>query len=69
MQDPILYRKQFHDPYAGLSFARLDYAVGDNLGLPLKNQTMFGIDTDKDGNPLPRAIRRYSFADEYTYRI
>jgi hypothetical protein len=69
MQDPILLRKQFYDPQAGLAFARIDYAVGDNLGLPLKNQNMFGIDTDSDGNPLPRAIKRYSFADEYTYRI
>jgi hypothetical protein len=24
---------------------------------------------DRDGNILPTQIRRYSFADEYTYRI
>ena len=52
-----------------MTFTRLDYAVGDNLGLPVKNSTKFGFDVDNEGNPLPRQIKRYSFADEYTFRI
>ena len=54
---------------AGMGFTRLDMAVGDNLGLPVKNSPKLGIEIDKDGNPLPRQVRRYSFADEYTFRI
>jgi hypothetical protein len=69
MEDPIKFRKVFYHPYAGLNFTRMDYSIGDNLGIPYMDRPMYGIDKDKDGNPLPRAIRRYSFADEYTFRI
>ena len=62
-------RKVFYHPLAGMTFTRLDYAIGDNMGLPVKNSKKFGFDVDKEGNPLPRQIKRYSFADEYTFRI
>jgi hypothetical protein len=46
---------------------------GHNHGLPipdyLKDQGTLGARVDKDGNILPNNIRRYSFEDEYTYRV
>jgi hypothetical protein len=40
----------------------------DKNSLP-GTMSLEGARTDKDGNILPNAIRRYSFEDEYTYRI
>ena len=45
--------------------------VGNNLGLP----NPFGVqykdpyELDSKGHILPTNIRRYDFADEYTFRI
>ena len=52
-----------------MTFTRFDTAIGDNNGKGVHNPDSWNFDVDKDGNPLPRAIRRYPFADEYTFRI
>jgi hypothetical protein len=54
-------------------FSYLASFPGNFYGLPfdewLKAQGTFGGRVDKDGNILPNNIRRYSFEDEYSYRV
>jgi len=54
-----------------MTFTRVASGVGNNAGLP-KTKRMIDEDPirfDAKGNPMPTAVRRYPFADEYTYRI
>lgn len=63
-------RKIFHPPIASLEFTRRDGFVGHNDNLPLPKPLVTPPNrVDAAGNILPNRIRRYSFADEYSYRI
>lgn len=71
-EDPYKLRKIFQFPDASLVFTWLGSFAGDMFGLQKNLPGTMGLPgarTDKDGNILPNAIRRYSFEDEYTYRI
>jgi hypothetical protein len=68
-EDPIWLRKYFHPPSYGMAFTRRNFFTGHNDNLPLPKPQSPPYREDKDGNILPTRIRRYSFADEYTFRI
>ncbi len=73
IEDPTRLRRtfQFHD--ASMVFSYMSSFPGHNNGLPIDNFVIengtLGARFDKDGNVLPNNIRRYSFEDEYTYRV
>jgi hypothetical protein len=63
-------RKVFFAPTAQFQFYRINPFEGHNYGLPPRKVDREPyLKFDKDGNALPTNVRRYPFADEYTYRI
>jgi len=71
-EDPIGWRKKFNVPDAGMQFKFLALdAAGHNFGMikSRRAQITEPFRLDKNGNPIPHHVRRYPFADEYTYRI
>ena len=73
IEDPTRLRRAFQFPDASLVFTHFPSFLGHNQGIPvtetLKRKELFNGRFDKDGNFLPNNIRRYSFEDEYTYRV
>lgn len=72
-EDPTRLRRAFQFPDASLVFTVFPSFPGHNQGLPIdesfKANNIFNGRFDKDNNFLPNNIRRYSFEDEYTYRV
>jgi hypothetical protein len=64
-------RKIFYPANAPFYFTYNAQFLGHNYGLPIENpkDRETPLIFDKDGNALPTRIRRYAYADEYTYRI
>jgi hypothetical protein len=63
-------RKIFFSPEVQFQFFRMNPFEGHGYGLPPSKVTREPVlKFDKDGNALPTVVRRYPYADEYTYRI
>ena len=71
VEDPYRMRKIFYPASFGFQLFRINpFEDGYNNDLPKSRIDRDPVlRFDKDGNALPSTIRRYPFADEYTYRI
>lgn len=70
-EDPIRFRKIFHHPTNTLTYLWNNKWLGNNMGLlnPYEETYRDPYELDSQGHVLPTNIRRYDFADEYSFRI
>lgn len=72
IENPYTLRKQFHPAHAQFVFKYLNSFKGHNYMKPHSfkmDEALNKYRFDPEGNVLPTNIRRYPFADEYTFRI